>query len=271
MIATPRDAASVILVSDGGPAEQALLIRRHASLSFAGDTWVFPGGKLEPADEAAAARGGVVLPDRLPGSACAPASRARTLALIVAACRETFEETGIVLAHPARGGDCPPELASSLQELRPGVSKVPWSHWITPSLAPKRFDTRFFVALMPPAQSARCDSVEATEILWLDLRAADVIPDASPRLAPPTRISLAELKAALREHGNAQRLMQLEAQRDVMPILPKLLREDGHVTVLLPWDPQYAATPGDGVPVDARCAARYIAFPSRLRPAAPAS
>jgi hypothetical protein len=148
---------------------------------------------------------------------------------------------------------------------------IPWSHWITPSLAPKRFDTRFFVALMPPAQSARCDSVEATEILWLDLRAADVIPDASPRLAPPTRISLAELKAALREHGNAQRLMQLEAQRDVMPILPKLLREDGHVTVLLPWDPQYAATPGDGVPVDARCAARYIAFPSRLRPAAPAS
>ena len=160
-----------------------LLIRRHADLAFAGGAWVFPGGKLEVrTPPRTPCKTGLVMPG-------APAELAALKSRVVAACRETFEETGIVLS-PRRTAVCDAGLADSLQPFRADMSHEPgsfasllidhhlaigaarplrWSRWITPSAAPKRFDTRFFVAAMPPDQPVRCDSVEATELLWLDL------------------------------------------------------------------------------------------------------
>ena len=96
MASIPRDSSSVIIVRGGG-ADEALLIRRHADLAFAGGAWVFPGGKFEPSDAS---------PETLEklGLADEPAA-----GLMVTACRETFEESGIVLAVTCDGepcGDC---------------------------------------------------------------------------------------------------------------------------------------------------------------------
>jgi 8-oxo-dGTP pyrophosphatase MutT (NUDIX family) len=275
MAAIPRDSSSVILVNDR-ESERVLLIRRHADLAFAGGAWVFPGGKLEAADASADAVGRL----RLAG---APAELA---ALVVCAYRETFEETGIVLARHANGAFCEPSLADSLQPLRAAVSREPgsfapllldhdltidaahllfWSRWITPSSAPKRFDTRFFLGEMPPGQTVRCDSAEATEALWLDLPGDGGLPDDSIVQAPPTRFSLGDLAFSLHKHGSLARLMRCEASRDVVPIMPKLLRAGEEPMVLLPWDPDYAGAPGEGTP-STHLLAQYRGFPSRVKP-----
>jgi 8-oxo-dGTP pyrophosphatase MutT (NUDIX family) len=275
MAAIPRDSSSVILVDDR-EGERVLLIRRHADLAFAGGAWVFPGGKLEVADasEDTARR------LRLAG---APAELA---ALIVCACRETFEETGIVLARRSNGAFCDPRLAESLQPFRAAVAREPgsfaslladhdltidaahllfWSRWITPSSAPKRFDTRFFLGEMPPGQTVRCDSAEATELLWLDVPSDGGLPDESIIQAPPTRFSVGDLAFCLRKHGSLARLMRCEARREVVPIMPKLLRTGKEPMVLLPWDPDYAAAPGEGT-LNAQALGQYRDFPSRLKP-----
>jgi 8-oxo-dGTP pyrophosphatase MutT (NUDIX family) len=277
MPATPRDSSSVILVrADAAGAVQALLIRRHQDLAFAGGTWVFPGGKLEPADASPEAT------QRLGLAEVAPA-HARFL---VAACRETFEETGVVLASAPGHAFCDPQLAHELQPFRAEISQdaaafpallaerglaldparfLFWAHWITPSMVPRRFNTRFFVTMMPPDQIVRCDSAEATELLWLDLRAGSGMPEESLIQAPPTRFSLADLAFCLRKHGSPERLMQLEAGRRVVPIMPKMLRTDGKIEVLLPWDPGYSGAPGECTP-SADLLPQYRTFPSRVQP-----
>ena len=276
MAAIPRDSSSVILVKSDHEGERVLLIRRHADLAFAGGAWVFPGGKLEAPDASADAA-------RRLGLAGAPAELA---ALIVCACRETFEETGIVLARRPDGAFCDARLADSLQPSRAAVLRDPgsfasllvdhdltidaarllfWSRWITPSSAPKRFDTRFFVGEMPPDQTVRCDSAEATELLWLDLPRDGGLPDESIIQAPPTRFSVGDLAFCLRKHGSLARLMQCEARREIVPIMPKVLRSGDEPMVLLPWDPDYAAAPGEGAP-STHILAQYFDFPSRVEP-----
>jgi 8-oxo-dGTP pyrophosphatase MutT (NUDIX family) len=275
MAVIPRDSSSVILIDDR-EGERVLLIRRHVDLAFAGGAWVFPGGKLEVPDASAQTV-------RRLGLAALPAELA---ALIVCACRETFEETGIVLARHSNGAYCDPGLADSLQASRDAVSREPgsfasllvdhaltidparllfWSRWITPSSAPKRYDTRFFLGEMPPGQTVRCDSVEATELLWLDLPSDGGLPDDSIVQAPPTRFSLGDLAFCLRKYGSLARLMQCESHREMVPIMPKLLRSGEEPMILLPWDPDYTAAPGEGTP-GTRLIAHYRDFPSRVKP-----
>jgi 8-oxo-dGTP pyrophosphatase MutT (NUDIX family) len=274
MVSVPRDSSSVIIVRSGST-DEALLIRRHADLAFAGGAWVFPGGKFEPQDASQETLEKV-------GLAAQPSA-----GLIVTACRETFEESGIVLARRPNGEPCDSALADSLQRYRPEVSKDAgmfatlmsehgltigptrlflWAHWITPSLVPKRFDTRFFVTAMPPGQSVRCDSAEATELHWLDLRAGSGLPDESFVQAPPTRFSLGDLALCLRQHGSFDRLAQAEADRIIASMTPKMVKIEGRLTVLLPWDPDYAAAPGDGTSPDAPIPPNYLKFPSRILP-----
>ncbi len=106
MSAIPRDAASIILIRHGSAGEQALLIRRDVRLAFAGGAWVFPGGKLEPSDLAGETLVRIGLADQAPHFAGDSAVDGQALGLVVAACRETFEETGIVLARRANGAVC---------------------------------------------------------------------------------------------------------------------------------------------------------------------
>jgi 8-oxo-dGTP pyrophosphatase MutT (NUDIX family) len=273
MAAIPRDSSSVILLRRARVGAQALLIRRHAALAFGG-VWVFPGGKLEASDGA---------PESLARLGLAPA-HPEVAALMVAGCRETFEETGIVLARGPNGEFCDASLADALQPLRSEVSTEPgrftsmlaehdlqidaagllyWSHWITPSVSAKRYDTRFFVSEMPPYQTVYCDSAEATDLMWLDLPQDGGLPDISLVEAPPTRFALGDLGLAMRQHGSLDALLEREARRTIYPVMPKVRRNGKEAWILLPWDPEYADAPGEGT---TQIPAQYLSFPSRLEP-----
>ncbi|MCL5969229.1 MAG: NUDIX hydrolase [Betaproteobacteria bacterium] len=191
----PRASASVLLLREGCDGLQVLLLRRHPGTEVLGGYYVFPGGKLDAAD---------CTPDWLPvldqpeadfahqlNEPHTPSAQARGLHL--AALRELHEEAGVLLAAPAeraRSLGCWPPL--DLQKrLEPGLpwpealhahglqahtaALRPWSRWITPRspvVGTARFDTRFFLALLPPGQQAQPDQREAVEALWLAPREA---------------------------------------------------------------------------------------------------
>jgi 8-oxo-dGTP pyrophosphatase MutT (NUDIX family) len=280
MSSIPRDASSVILVrpDPAEPArEQALLIRRGAQL-FAGGTWAFPGGKVEPSDGSAATLRTLGLADS--------GESASLLGLKIASCRETFEEVGVVLAYHGDGTPCDAALQEKLRPMRGEIAANPgrfaalladhglaidpsrliyWSHWIAPSLLEKRFDTRFFVAIMPPGQIVHADSDEATELLWLDLGKHGALPEESVVHAPPTRFSLGDLTLSLDHHGGIEALMDAERARKVEAMMPKAVRIDGQINALMPWDSEYGSSPGEGIAPDAEISAIYRGFPSRVR------
>lgn len=281
--AAPRHAASVLLLREQQGEIEVLLTRRHENLAFMGGMWVFPGGTLCPADTAAdslalipeAARTGShrlrdVDGHVLPATTC--------LGLAVAAARETFEETGVLLATTAEGHHCEserlarlhdrqrvivsqPELfATSLHEERLQLDVrrlVYWSHWITPSMVPKRFDTHFFLAGLPPEQTARVDSVEATQLCWMTpaslIAAAN---DGAMTLSRPTLYNLMELDASVRQHVSLNAIFAAETQRDVVPVLPKIRKSER--MIVMPWDEEYRTISGEGVSQD-------ISYPQRLR------
>lgn len=192
----PRPAATVILVRDGPAGTlEVYMVRRVPDARFAPDAYVFPGGALHDDDLIAggappirgltadaahcrlAERGGDV-----------PISPAESLALHLAAVRELFEEAGILLAHHAdrANGPISPAVCARLAALRPGIqaggslvraalelrlelapeSLVYFSHWITPAVSPRRYDTRFFLAVDRPEQIASHCGLETVAGAW---------------------------------------------------------------------------------------------------------
>lgn len=165
----PRDAATLILIRRDGPVPRILMGRRHRGHDFMPDKWVFPGGRVEPAD----ARAPFATDLRSEVSAklklTAPHVRARALAM--AAVRETFEEAGLLLAKaaPARSASGPWRefLAQGAQPDLAALDFV--ARAITPPVLPKRFDARFFMAdaerLLSLDRQADCGELD--EIAWL--------------------------------------------------------------------------------------------------------
>src|SRR5262245_51757908 len=169
----------------GAPGMCVYMLRRRSSMAFAVGAYVFPGGSVDASDDdAGIAWAG---PDaaewgRLLG---APAELARTL--VCAAVRETFEESGMLLAWPDAGTvlaaaedegweeDRRHLLAGSLSlaqllrrrglVLRSDLLR-PWARWITPVTEERRYDTRFFTAALPAGQIARDVGGEAGEAAW---------------------------------------------------------------------------------------------------------
>lgn len=277
--------AATVIVLRQAETVQVLMTQRHANLSFMGGMWVFPGGALSASDASAAALELLHAPECFScGQMCdvqgQPLPREQCLALAIAACRETFEECGLLLAQHHDGTPCSAELAAALQPERAAVIKQParfielmkrerlqldvgsllcWGHWITPSVVPRRFDTRFFVVAAPPDQAASTDSREATQHCWLSpaqLLAASERGEMS--LPHPTLCNLLELEARLGVHGSVPALLQGERQRVLPPILPKVLDLDGQRLVVMPWDAEYQASAGEGTPAS-------IVFPEELR------
>ena len=286
----PRPAATVLLLREGRDDVEVLVIRRHEKLAFMGGMWVFPGGSVSAADAAPAAFA------RIPSSSqtsCArlaslhgePIAASACLALAVAACRETFEETGVLLASDAAGQPCDNDLAARLQERRRAIASQPelfaellqgeslflrverlvyWAHWITPSVVPRRFDTRFFLAAVPSDQTAVSDSTETVDHAWMS--AAALVAAAQTGNMPvshPTLYNLMELDASLQQHGSLQGLLAAESQRSVVAILPKMVREE-QTSMVLPWDPFYRNFIGESAPEHLEYPARLRALPPRM-------
>jgi 8-oxo-dGTP pyrophosphatase MutT (NUDIX family) len=251
--------------------------------------WVFPGGTLAPADQSAAAREviatdrcGFELHDlngaRLPEPTC--------LALAIAACRETFEETGVLLARQANGAAADAAQLARLRSERTTLATDPaqflaalarerlrldidrmiyWAHWITPSGVPRRFDTRFFVAPAPESQQLAADSYETTECLWMSPRALlDAAARGTMRLAQPTRYVLEALRASLDAHRTLAALLSAEAHRDVAAVMPKVIDENDKTIIVMPWDERYETTPGEGVRPGQRYEPALLALASRV-------
>jgi 8-oxo-dGTP pyrophosphatase MutT (NUDIX family) len=263
--AVPRDAATVILLrpaqSGSGAGVEAFLLRRTGELEFAPGACVFPGGSVDAHD----ADPGIGWAGPSPADFAAlldvPPDRAR--ALVCAAVRETFEESGVLLAGPATPGASPGgdlvrdsgPLAADRRALLAGSASLgdvlgrrglvlradlltPWARWITPEVSPRRFDTWFFAAALPAGQTATAAAGgsgdhavpgESESGTWLRPTAALEAAEAGQiTLLPPTAVTLREL-------GGHRDLAAILARRMVIaPRLPRVIVEDGQVRLDLP-------------------------------------
>lgn len=132
-----------------------------------------------------------------------------------------------------------------------------FSHWITPSAEPRRFDTAFYLAALPPGQAPVLDEKELTDLLWLTpAEALRRFVAGALKLPPPTLCNLEELAGHLRASGaqGAQgggeaavaALLAGCAARATVPILPKLVPAEDGLAIVMPWDPSFPELPGEG-------------------------
>jgi 8-oxo-dGTP pyrophosphatase MutT (NUDIX family) len=250
--ATPRDAATVVLLREAPGGPEAYLLRRVKGMAFAGGFHVFPGGSVDLDDEDAEI--GWAGPSPAQWGDWFGASPELARALVCAAVRETFEESGVLLAGEsadhlledvssdeweaerealeAREQSLSQLLARRGLVLRSDLLR-PLAHWITPEVEPKRFDTRFFLAEMPQGQVCRHVGSEADERLWV--RPADAL-DQQLQMLPPTQDSLQRL-AAYTSVAEA-----LADTREVTLVAPKLVvLPDDSVKFVVPGDVDYPA------------------------------
>lgn len=295
-MATIPHAATVLLLREDDAGLQVLLTKRAASLSFMGGLWVFPGGRMEASDlapELAARSNQAAIADTGSRMLSADASTASidldtARGLLIAACRETFEESGVLLARPRGGGPWGDERRARVAERRAADSADPagfarllvdedlvldverlvyWSHWITPAFENRRFDTRFFALTVPADQEASVDRGELTHHAWLaeaDIRGH--LASGEMKMAPPTRATLQDLWSSHRRHGGLAAMLEAERTRIVPPILPKRAEVGAtEIEIVLPWDERYEQMPGEGCRMLASYPDYVTAMPSRMR------
>jgi 8-oxo-dGTP pyrophosphatase MutT (NUDIX family) len=228
MYPVPRDAASVILLRPHSDASrggyEVFLLRRQKKSSFMPSAFVFPGGAVEPDD----------------GDD-----------LRITAARELFEEAGVLVAH-----DAPADVAALRVRVLDGATHGlrfaaeafhPWSHWITPSVEPKRFSARFFLAILPAGQEPSFDARETVDQVWVT--AAEALVRAKELALPPPQVrtfwELARLPGIEDVLAESTRRAAEPA-----PIMPRIAPGAGGICLLLPWDPEYTtAGQGDASPM----------------------
>jgi 8-oxo-dGTP pyrophosphatase MutT (NUDIX family) len=248
-VAGARHAATVVLLRDGraGAGLEVYLLRRASTMAFAAGQHVFPGGSVDLRDgehsPAWTGRSAAVWGESL---GC-DITLAR--ALVCAAVRETFEESGVLLAGASADAvvadttgatweadrqalvDRSESLAELLERrglvLRSDLLR-PWAHWITPEFEPRRFDTRFFVAAVPRGQRARDVSGEADLAIWMPV--ADAVggyeSGALPML-PPTIVALRELAA----YATVEEVLAVEMT--VTPWMPRAVLDGDRVLLVV--------------------------------------
>jgi 8-oxo-dGTP pyrophosphatase MutT (NUDIX family) len=252
-IVIPRPASTVLLLRDStARAEiEVFMMVRHHQIEFNSGALVFPGGSVDAGDKAIAERGHLYSG----GEGCDVAS----LSFRIAGIRETFEESGILLARP-RGStalidaknarEIEATHRSALNERKISFldvlvagdlslaidSLVPYAHWITPEGMPKRFDTWFFLAAAPPDQLGAHDGRESTDSIWVSPREALEGGESGRFKLPfPTTRNLIKLgrqprvAAALDDAGG----------RPVVTVMPVMTRLNGGRQLVIPREAGY--------------------------------
>ncbi|MFT4289066.1 NUDIX hydrolase [Nocardioides sp.] len=236
---TPRDASSVILLREGGAGPEVYLLRRHTGMAFAGGFCVFPGGGVDPRDFDAEV--GWAGPSVAAWAAALRCEEEVARALVCAAIRETFEESGVLFAGPTAdsvvsdttGAEWEADRKAlearelSLTELLAGRGLVLrsdllrfWAHWITPEWEPRRFDTRFFVAVLPAGQTTRDVSTESDQVTWLPAAAAVAAVDAEElAMLPPTYLNTSDVAV----HPTAAAVLAAATDRLPQVVRPQLV------------------------------------------------
>ena len=237
--AEPKAAATAVLMRDGETAPEILLLRRHRSSGFVPGAYVFPGGRVDAADANVA----------WPGTSEPPSE------YWVAAVREIFEETGVLLAR--NSGEKWSADASSDDELEAWREKLMQgeadladvlagreltldpdalcyiAHWITPVAEPRRYDTRFFIAALPEGRTAAADAREMTDMLWLSPREALArFEDGRLPMVFPTVRTL-QLLAPFR---TVSEVFNAFRNRVIEPVLPRLVRSGNGVGIVVDQD-----------------------------------
>jgi 8-oxo-dGTP pyrophosphatase MutT (NUDIX family) len=235
----------------GGHGVDVFMLRRSSTMEFAPRMMVFPGGGVDERDA----------DPSLPWAGRSPAEWGRLLVadevtareLVVAAVREVFEECGVLLAGPDAGsvvGDVSgpvwqAERAALLSRevslaqmlirrglvLRSDLLRAR-AHWITPEFEPKRYDTRFFAALLPAGQIADDKTSEADHADWIDpARLLANHADGSAFMLPPTVVCVEQVAAA------ASVAEFLATEIPMAPITPVLIQTHDAVVIrcILPW------------------------------------
>jgi 8-oxo-dGTP pyrophosphatase MutT (NUDIX family) len=188
-IVIPRPASTILLLRDAAAKREieVFMMVRHYEIDFNSGALVFPGGSVDKDDKEIIANASLY--------SSGEGLDESSLSFRIAAIRETFEESGILLARPrgskslvdaSRAGEIETAHRAALCEGKTSFLKVladnglqlaldelvPYAHWITPEGMPKRFDTWFFLAAAPPEQVGAHDGKESTDSIWLSPREA---------------------------------------------------------------------------------------------------
>lgn len=247
--AVPVPAATLLLIRDGLDGLEVFMVERHHQIDFATGALVFPGGKIDEGDSAVGLR-----------ARCENAGGLddNELALRVGGIREAFEECGVLLAHDAGGAGLVPakrllELEHYRKKLVDGEIKmleflttedlvllpetlVPFAHWITPPMEPKRFDTHFYVIEAPGDHIALHDGHESVDSVWIKPAKALEEADAGRRTVIfPTRLNVQKL-------GHSKTVSEaLAAARasKIVTVEPKIIKTDKGPCIQIPEEAGY--------------------------------
>jgi 8-oxo-dGTP pyrophosphatase MutT (NUDIX family) len=248
----PRPASTILLLRDSAKHEvEVFMMVRHYEIDFNSGALVFPGGSVDQSDREMIGR-----PELYSGGAGLDEG---ALSFRIAAIRETFEESGILLARPRdsdllvdgkRAGEIEACHRAALCEGKTPFHKiladsgmrlaldllVPYAHWITPEGVPKRFDTWFFLAAAPPEQAGAHDGRESTDSIWLSPREALAGADSGRFKLPfPTTRNLIRLGKQTRVNA----ALDEACGKPIVTVMPVVTRLNGGRQLRIPLEAGY--------------------------------
>ena len=254
--AKARPASTILLLRDSaGPDDngeiEVFMMVRHYEIDFNSGALVFPGGAVDPGD-----RDIIAKPELYTGGEGLDAA---ALSFRIASVRETFEESGILLAKPRgfgtlidakRAGEIETAHRAALSERKTTFLKiltdngmlltldelVPYAHWITPEGMPKRFDTWFFLAAAPPDQVGAHDGKESTDSIWISPREALAGGESGRFKLPfPTTRNLIKLG----QHRSVKAALDDARGKTVVTVMPVMTRLNGGRQLRIPAEAGY--------------------------------
>lgn len=248
----PIPSATILIVRDGAKGIEVFMVVRHHQIDFASGALVFPGGKVDPTDISKELRhfchGAGGLTDE-------------ELGYRVSAIREVFEESGILIARK-KEGDCiilGKEL-SSLKGYRAALADkelticeflekenlvlaldllVPYSHWVTPVVMPKRFDTVFFLVKAPSDHIGTHDGKESIDSVWITPQEAlNDAESGKKTIIFPTRMNLKKLA----KYPNVEEAKKALGQEQFITVTPVVEDRNGELFLCIPEEAGYGVT-----------------------------
>ena len=223
--ATPRPASTVVVLRPRAEGFEVLLVRRNDRVAFMAGAFVFPGGSVDATDRAP-----IPVAPSLPEGPprFSDLSAEDELTYRRAAVRELQEEAAVSVEVGAL---------------------IPIGHWVTPEIEIRRYDTRFFLTVLPPGQEARHDEGETTEIAWCT--PADALARGlrgEMMLPPPTWTTLRQLE----RQTTMAAALDWARTTPLVRIQPNFVRVGATSVLTLPGDPSFPTLPGWAVPEETR-------------------
>ena len=248
-IPATRPSATILIVRDSPDGLEVFMVVRHHQIDFASGALVFPGGKVDKRDRAPELRAYCDGVDGIDDE---------TLALQVAAIREVYEESGFLLAR--KNGDDTlfnAEQLKSLESYRDAFNNRQmdmltfvsnenlrlacdqlhhFSHWVTPEMLPKRFDTHFYLVHAPTDQVGLHDGHESVDSVWITPQAALRDQKAGKRtIVFPTRVNLKQLGKS----KTAQEAVDHLKTATVYRVMPTMKRKGLDIFLTVPEEAGY--------------------------------